>query len=91
MCSSDLTNVARHAHAENVVLRFSETPQEWQLTIADDGCGMTQTSQGALRSSGLIGMRERTLAIGGDLAVDSAPGEGTIVRVRVPKPAADDR
>nr|WP_236620525.1 sensor histidine kinase [Pseudomonas sp. ATCC 13867] len=79
-----LTNVMRHAQAHTVELQLSVEDQALCLRIADDGVGFEPgaTRQGA--SFGLVGMRERVLMFGGTLQIDSQPGEGTTLWIRVP-------
>lgn len=77
-----LTNVARHARARTVVLAAEAEGGNLYLSVADDGCGMCVPVQPT--SFGLLGMRERTLALGGRLDIVSAPGEGTRIEVRLP-------
>jgi two-component system sensor histidine kinase UhpB len=81
-----LTNVSKYAKAKHVVLSLDEVNGEVQLTIADDGIGFdAQNHQGpgAKPEWGLINMRERAQAIGGDLFVETAPGKGTKIIVEV--------
>ncbi|WP_231930460.1 HAMP domain-containing sensor histidine kinase [Friedmanniella luteola] len=82
-----LTNVARHADARTVRLRLLADPEGVELVVADDGRGLGRAPEG----SGLRGMRERALLVGGRLSVRS-PGSagGTEVRLRVPVRAAVD-
>ncbi len=79
-----LTNVARHAHATAVEIRLSEREGLLQLEIADNGRGISQAEATATTSLGLLGMRERAAAVGGELRVEGGPGQGTRVVVRVP-------
>jgi PAS domain S-box-containing protein len=79
-----LTNVARHAGAQHVRITLTAEPAMATLAVADDGRGATQEELTRPLSLGLAGMRERTLAVGGRLTIDSAPGKGTTVIVRVP-------
>jgi signal transduction histidine kinase len=53
------------------------------LTVSDDGVGFVTTA-GRPTSFGLVGMRERVLIMGGALSLQSEPGEGTTLSVRVP-------
>jgi two-component system sensor histidine kinase UhpB len=76
-----LTNVARHARADSVELRLEQRDDRLELTVSDDGDGMTGHSG---RGSGLRGMRERALLIGATLEIDSEPGRGTTVTLAVP-------
>lgn len=78
-----LTNVGRHAMAARVDVILKHTGKGLDLTVADDGCGFdTGAVQGA--SFGLMGMRERALALGGRVAVASSPGKGTRVSIWIP-------
>jgi PAS domain S-box-containing protein len=80
-----LNNVAKHANARRVTLRLEVDGSEMVLTIRDDGSGF-DVAQARARSSryGMTTMKERVLAAGGQLEVDSAPGKGTTLRARVP-------
>ena len=77
-----LTNISRHARATRVRLDVDPDGRDLVLTIADDGQGMQVPAQPT--SFGLLGMRERTLALGGKLDIVSSPGEGTTVILRLP-------
>jgi PAS domain S-box-containing protein len=78
-----LTNVTRHAGAAHVSLALENDGEACVLTVKDDGRGFDPHAvrPGAL---GLLGIGERALMLGGTVTVDSAPGFGTEVRVRVP-------
>ncbi|MDD0973416.1 PAS domain-containing sensor histidine kinase [Pseudomonas fontis] len=78
-----LTNVMRHAQAHTVQISLSLEDNQLCLTISDDGVGF---SPGDSRptSFGLVGMRERVLMLGGSMRLDSEPGEGTSLSVRIP-------
>ncbi|WP_326731697.1 sensor histidine kinase [Streptomyces phaeochromogenes] len=79
-----LTNARRHAHAVSVSVTLSYLVDVLAIDIQDDGTGFAP----AVRHTGigLTSMRERVAALGGLLAVESAPGEGTTVAVTVPLP-----
>jgi two-component system, NarL family, sensor histidine kinase UhpB len=75
-----LTNIARHAHAEQVRLSLAATAEGGlRLTIRDDGTGTRSPEGGGIR-----GMRERALLVHADLQIDSRPGEGTEVCLDIP-------
>ncbi len=76
-----LTNVARHARAEQVEVRLDLGPGGAVLGVHDDGVGI---SEGSPRGLGLLGMQERLRAVGGELEVEGRPGGGTTVRARLP-------
>jgi len=77
-----LTNVMRHAQAHTVEIMLEDDGTLLSLIIIDDGIGFDPTLPSA--SFGLVGMRERVLMLGGDLQLDSAPGEGTHLKVAIP-------
>lgn len=79
-----LTNVARHAHASVVMLALMKSKTELIVTVKDNGKGIRLTDINSQDSLGLIGMRERTLALGGAFAIKGSRGKGTILTVRIP-------
>jgi len=81
-----LTNVARHAHAQQVILTLQAEAEVARLVVADDGQGFApQPNRPPNQGWGLINMRERAEAVGGSLQVESLPGEGTHIIVEVPR------
>lgn len=81
-----LTNVRKHAAATKVEVKLEYQSGVISFSVTDNGCGfgIEQRSPQGRRSFGLLGMRERSAAIGGQLEIDSTPGEGTRVMIRVP-------
>jgi signal transduction histidine kinase len=80
-----LANVRKHANAGRVALTLSYMDGEAALDVRDDGVGFVGVDGlGPNGGLGLRGMRERVEALGGRLAVESAPGAGTTVAVTVP-------
>lgn len=79
-----LTNVVRHAQADQVRVSFHQQDGRLTMEIADNGKGMNPEKIDDSQSLGLIGIRERVLFLGGDVAFLSAPGEGTKVVVNIP-------
>jgi signal transduction histidine kinase len=83
-----MSNIARHAEAENVSLTLEFQDEFVTIDIEDDGRGFDVEATFARGQDGspfgLMGMRERVDLLDGTLAVESRPGEGTSVRVRVP-------
>lgn len=81
-----LHNVLRHAQASRVGLTLSYLTDEILLDVRDDGCGMNGD---AGHGFGLRSMGQRVRGVGGAMEIESAPGEGTAISVRVPAiPAA---
>jgi PAS domain S-box-containing protein len=81
------TNVARHARATHTWLSLRAEGDDAVLEIRDDGLGF---DPGGLSGSGmgLVGITERAMLAGGQARVESTPGSGTTIRVRVPMAAA---
>lgn len=79
-----LTNVARYAQAERVEVRVSQQEGALCFEVRDNGLGFDPTEVRHQKSFGLLGMRERALALGGELHILSAPGQGTTVRASIP-------
>ncbi len=78
-----LTNVMRHAEAHTVELNLTLSDGVLCMSIADDGKGFDQRAERPV-SFGLVGMRERVLIMGGQLHLDTSPGEGTTLRIHIP-------
>jgi PAS domain S-box-containing protein len=78
-----LHNTVKHAHARSVLLKLAQHDGEVELEIDDDGVGFDPLAAypGHL---GLTSMRERAIAISGELVVESGRGAGTHLRVRAP-------
>jgi signal transduction histidine kinase len=81
-----LNNVAAHAQAQSVNIQVSCGPDQWRVTIRDDGIGFDYHRALVVKSGqmGLIGMQERAQSIGGQIEVDSQPGQGTRLTLSVP-------
>jgi signal transduction histidine kinase len=79
-----LTNVARHARASRVTVTLGASEHDLTLRIADDGRGLEEADQRPA-ALGLLGMKERAALLGGEVRLSGAPGEGTVVELRVPR------
>jgi signal transduction histidine kinase len=77
-----LTNAVMHAQASRVRVSLTFTPETVELTVSDDGRGIPADQPGHGFHFGLSGMRERARALGTRLEVQTAPGQGTTIRVR---------
>ncbi|HYN88757.1 MAG TPA: sensor histidine kinase [Ardenticatenaceae bacterium] len=83
-----LHNAARHAAAAGIWLTLAVTPGAVTLAIRDDGDGFDPAFLPNLARQGHLGLRqlrERAELLGGTLAVESAPGQGTTVQVTLPR------
>lgn len=89
LVQESLTNIVRHASASHITLELHRRQQEdedyLELSIRDNGLGFSQHGESA-GGFGLIGMRERVNALGGQFQIQSAPGTGTWVDVTIPLP-----
>jgi len=85
VAQESLTNVARHAQATEVQLSLAATADQVMLCVTDNGQGFDPATAAEAHSLGLAGMRERMHALGGELEIISASGQGTTVKVKVPK------
>jgi len=79
-----LTNIVRHAEATKIEIRLEEAGGVLILEIRDNGKGINQSDIVAVRSLGIIGMRERASSLGGDVRIHGIPGKGTSVTVEIP-------
>ncbi len=93
-----ITNIMRHAEATRASVVLLARDHEASLIVEDNGKGFEPASvekrigsgQDRHPHLGLIGMKERAALVGGDFAVDSQPGKGTTVRIRIPIPAQQE-
>ena len=79
-----LTNALRHADAGHFCTRLAFEGGEIRLTLSDDGKGFDPAARHD--GFGLLGMRERAEAMGGQLSIQSAKGHGTIITIALPFP-----
>ena len=78
-----LNNIARHAQASQVEVLLERRDGSAVLIIEDNGIGF-DPQQPQERGLGLIGMRERASIVGGTIEIESAPGSGTTIFIKVP-------
>ncbi len=91
ICQEAMSNVARHAQATAVLVQVGVDGSEVVIEVEDDGKGFDPDAvarREGRRSWGLMGIRERAEILGGTATIDSAPGQGTRVEVRIPLPSA---
>jgi two-component system, NarL family, sensor histidine kinase UhpB len=81
------TNITKHAHAKNVRIQLEKVARKLTCLVHDDGVGFEVSaalSPAGHRGLGLIGMRERLIAVGGTLDINSSSGRGTDLLVKIP-------
>jgi PAS domain S-box-containing protein len=79
-----LTNVVRHAGANKVTVVLRREAEGVMLAVTDNGKGIDEETIHARASLGLVGMRERALALGGTMEINRVPQQGTRVVVKIP-------
>jgi|CXWL01.1.fsa_nt_gi PAS domain S-box-containing protein len=82
-----LNNIAKYANANHVSVLLEKRDGNVILIVEDDGSGFdpeAESNSEVSKGLGLIGMRERAALVGGDIEIESAPGRGTAIYVRVP-------
>ena len=79
-----LTNIARHAGAQNAWVALGVEDSTMHVEVEDDGCGIAPDDMAKSRSLGLKGMRERIAFLGGSFEIARAPRGGTRLKLRVP-------
>jgi signal transduction histidine kinase len=78
-----LTNVARHAGVNEVKVTLEADIDVLRVRIEDQGCGFDPEKL-ARESSGILGMEDRAFLAGGTLAIESSPGNGTVITCDLP-------
>lgn len=79
-----LTNVARHSNASRVRVSITIDDRNLIMEIYDNGKGITQNQINNPNSLGILGMKERSMLLGGEFIIKSTMNSGTIVRVKIP-------
>ncbi len=79
-----LTNVTRHAQATEVLTQLKYDGYELIITLMDNGKGFIINSIENKKTLGILGMRERIAKINGTFSINSTPGKGTTIEIRVP-------
>jgi signal transduction histidine kinase len=87
-----LHNCEKHSGASKVRLEVRQLPEALAMAVEDNGRGFQINEKGMPRQTiglGLLGIRERAANAGGSLVIDSAPGNGTRIALRIPLPAPE--
>lgn len=85
-----LVNIRKHSGARHALLRLGSNPQQWNLTVEDDGQGfpfagrMTQEQMDEMGRGPMI-IKDRVRLLGGKLTVESNPGHGARLEVTIPR------
>jgi PAS domain S-box-containing protein len=79
-----LSNVGRHAQASAIAVRIQADTQQLCIEVADNGVGAPAAAFASRTAYGVMGMRERARHFGGDIHIDSQPGQGCRLRLALP-------
>ncbi|WP_042454020.1 GAF domain-containing sensor histidine kinase [Neobacillus dielmonensis] len=79
-----LANCKKHAQTKDVSLSFHTSNDGVRFTIKDNGCGFLYNDKLELLSLGLKSMKTRTEALHGEFQLNSIPGRGTVIKIRIP-------
>lgn len=79
-----LANIARHAHAKQVLISIEQQDNCIVLRISDDGYGFDMASKNYSIGHGLANMRARAKDLDGRFKIVTAPGQGTTIKLEVP-------
>ena len=82
IAQESLTNALRHSGARSVTVSLMADAEMLTLRVVDDGKGIPEDLPSG--TAGIAGMRERSLLVGGRLAIESRPNQGTEVRLSIP-------
>ena len=84
LLQESLGNIRKHANAKRVEVELSGANKQVELRVSDDGTGFTFANN--KKGLGLTSMQERVRPLRGQVIVDSTPGQGTVVAVKIPLP-----
>lgn len=90
ICQEALTNVMKYAKAKQVTITLTSDGSHWSLMLADDGVGLDTTKRDRSISHGLLGMRERIVALGGTFDIQGPAGHGTTLTATFPVIAQEE-
>jgi PAS domain S-box-containing protein len=85
-----LNNAAKHASASLINLQIIENSTHYLLIIEDNGKGFDIDKEPITRGNGIYNMRERATLLEGKLSIESKPGKGTTLRIKIPKISTHD-
>jgi signal transduction histidine kinase len=78
-----VANAVHHANAQNLTLQLSVDQGHLSLLVQDDGLGFNVEQEETSGHFGLAGMRERAQLAGGEIIIDSQPGQGTTIKLKI--------
>ena len=85
LLQESLGNIRKHANAKHVVVSLSGHSGQVELRVSDDGSGFNSSEN--KKGLGLTSMQERVRPLRGQVTIDSTPGRGTAITVKIPAPS----
>jgi PAS domain S-box-containing protein len=85
LLQESLGNIRKHANAKHVAVSLSGIGSQVELRVSDDGSGFNSADN--KKGLGLTSMQERVRPLRGQVTIDSTPGQGTVVAVKIPVPS----
>jgi PAS domain S-box-containing protein len=85
LLQESLGNTRKHANAKHVAVQLSGGQREVELRVSDDGSGFSYVD--SKKGLGLTSMQERVRPLRGHVVIDSSPGRGTVVAIKIPLPS----
>lgn len=79
-----ITNISRHAQAQNILIELNFFDDKIILVIQDDGIGFNEEILKTNKTLGIIGMKERVIILDGEFEIVSEPNKGTSIKVVIP-------
>jgi PAS domain S-box-containing protein len=79
-----LTNITKYANANTVTCRLEYSAENIELTVSDDGDGFNSSATKSNQSFGILGMQERVSSLHGSFELNTAPGNGTSLKIKLP-------
>ena len=81
---ASLMNIRDHAHATNVLVTITKTPDALTLRISDDGNGLESEMTSRAAVNGMAAIRQRIASVGGNVTIAASPGSGTVMSAKFP-------
>ncbi|MEI6852932.1 MAG: ATP-binding protein, partial [Bacteroidota bacterium] len=81
-----LTNIMRHANADEVEIRLIRIDNSIEFSISDNGVGITDKDKNSIKSFGIVGMKKRSDSIGANFYINSTENVGTQIKIILPLP-----
>jgi signal transduction histidine kinase len=84
ICQESLQNIAKHSGASKARIVLEHTNNQLSLTVSDSGKGFLRSEATLGGGVGMLSMHERAISMGGNVIVNTSPGEGTEVSLTIP-------